>query len=93
MKIKVFEIGTTLIDADPEYQEMAVREALLGGVEGDVADTIIDYTDAERSNISGDEYAIVHEDDGTVLWQGWLTGVVDVTCPPQAAEYLAGLRS
>lgn len=90
MKIKVIEIGSTLVDADPEYQEPVVRAALDAG--GDVADAIIDYTDSERSNISGDEYAIVHEDDGTVLWQGWLTGADDEACPPQAVEYLASLQ-
>lgn len=90
MKIKVIEVGSTLIDADTEYQEPVVRAALEAG--GDVADTIIDYTDCERSNISGDEYVIVHEDDGTVLWQGWLTGQGDdVPCPPQAADYLRAL--
>jgi hypothetical protein len=90
MKIKVIEIGSALFDADPEYQEAAVRAALEAG--GDVADTLIDYTDCERSNISGDEYAIVHEDNGAVLWQGWLTGGRDeAPCPPQALDYLAGL--
>lgn len=91
MKIQVIEIGTTLIDADPEYQEPVVRAALEAG--GDVADTIIDYTDSERSNISGDEYAIVHEDDGTVLWQGWLTGDQAAETPVQALDYLASLPS
>ena len=89
MKVQVFEIGSTLIDADPEYQEPAVRAALDAG--GDVADAIIDYTDSERSDISGDQYAIVHEDDGTVLWQGWLTGDPDAVLPVQATEYLASL--
>ena len=88
MKVKVFEVGSTLIDADPKYQEPAFREGLSGGF---LATAIIDYTDAERSDISCDEYAIAHEDDGTLLWQGWLTGDDDAPAPQQAMDYLAGL--
>ena len=89
MKIKVFEIGDTLFDADDEYQEPGIREAIDGN--GSPADVIVDCTDTERSNISGEEYAVVHEDNGTLLWHGWLTGYRERPAPPQALEYLAGL--
>lgn len=79
MKIKVYSRGTTDIDADGEYQEPAIREALAAG--GDVGSEIIDCTDTERSDISHDEYAIVTEDDGTELWRGWLTGDPDAPAP------------
>lgn len=88
MRIQVFKIGSTLIDADPEYQEPAFREALAAGHLGE---TIIDYTDSARSDISCDEFAIVHEDNGTVLWQGWLTGDDDAPFPQQAVDYRAFL--
>jgi hypothetical protein len=87
MKIKVIEVGSTLIDADEEYQVPAIRAALDGG---DVADVIIDYTDSERSNISGDEYAIVCEDNGVLLWHGWLTGLDEGTSPPPQAQAWLG---
>jgi hypothetical protein len=89
VKIQVFEIGSTLIDADAEYQEPDIRQDIRTGA--DVAGTIIDLTDTERSDISGEEYAIVHEDDGAVLWQGWITGDPAAATPPQALDYLTGL--
>jgi len=89
LKIKVIEIGGTLFDADEEYQEPAIRAALEAG--GDTASVITDYTDTDRSDISTDDYAVVHEDDGTLLWHGWLTGGRERPAPPQALEYLAGL--
>lgn len=91
MKIKVIEVGSTLIDADPAYQEVAVRATLDAG--GDVGDVIVDYTDAERSNISCDEYAIVCEDDGALLWHGWLTGDRNAEPPPQAHAWFAGMSA
>lgn len=90
MKIKVFEVGETLIGADPDYVEAPIRAAL---ADGDVADAIIDYTDAERSNISCDEYAIACEDDGVLLWHGWLTGDPAAPPPPQAQAWLTGMSA
>ena len=91
MKIKVFEVGETLIDADPDYTERAVRAALS---DGDVADAIVDYTDTERSNISCDEYAAVFEDNGALVWHGWLTGLgADVPPPAQARHWLTGMSA
>lgn len=84
MKIKVFSRGTTDIDADAEYQEPAIREAIEDGC-NDVGSQIVDYTDNERSDISHDEYAIVTKDDGTELWRGWLTGNPDAAAPAEAA--------
>lgn len=91
MKIKVIEVGSTLIDADPEYQEPAIRAALDAG--GDVGDTIIDYTDTDTSNISCDKYAIACEDDGTLLWHDWLTGDRNAEAPPQARAWYAGMSA
>lgn len=90
MKIKVIEVGACLIDADGEFQEPAVRAALKFG---DVAGIITDYTDTERSNISTDDYAIACEDDGTLLWHGWLTGARDAEPPPQALHWLDGMSA
>jgi hypothetical protein len=80
MKIKVYSRGETDIDADAEYQEPAIREAIEDGC-NDVPSAIIDYTDNERSNISHDEYAVVTEDDGRWLWRGWLHGGQDEAEP------------
>jgi hypothetical protein len=86
VKIMVFEVGSTLIDADGEHQESAIRAALDAG--GDVADIITEYTDTERSDISTDDYAIACEDDGVLLWHGWLTGGRERPAPPQAQPWL-----
>lgn len=88
MKIHVTSQGKTVIDADLVYQEPAVRTVIndmaAGSATGyDVASTIMDYTDTDKSNISHDEHAVVTEDDGTVLWSGWLTGNPDAA-PPDA---------
>lgn len=84
MKIHVISTGKTTIDADRDYEEPPIRAALeelaeLGPDETgrylpDVAVAIVDHTGSERSDISHDEYATVTEDDGTVLWSGWLDG-------------------
>jgi hypothetical protein len=81
MKIKVICVGETEFTADPEYCEPPVREAIAGGDRDDVASTIVDYTDTERSNVSCDEHATVTADDGTVLWAGWITGDPDAPAP------------
>jgi hypothetical protein len=80
MKIKIYSRGETDIDADGEYQEPVIREAITEGSR-DVASTITDYTDSERSNISHDEYAIATEDDGRELWRGWLQGDMAAPAP------------
>jgi hypothetical protein len=79
VKIKVISEGETVIDADTEHQEPAIRAALTSlsceeAADDYVASTIIDYTDSERSNISHDQHATVTDDDGTVLWEGWFDG-------------------
>jgi len=91
LKIKVFEVGAALIDADDEYQEPAIRAALEAG--GDVADVIADYTDTDRSNISTDDYAVVFEDDGTLLHHGWLSGDRNAEPPPQARRWFAEMSA
>lgn len=91
MKIKVFEVGETRIDADEEYQEPAIRAALEAG--GDVADTIAECTDTDTSNISTDDYAVVFEDRGTLLWHGWLSGDRGAEPPPQARRWITGMSA
>ncbi len=98
MKIEVISRGTAIIDADPDYQQPPIRSALLQVANEEaapdfVASAIIDCTDSDR-DISHDEYATVTEDDGTVLWAGWLDGsdrpapdAVDAS--PGAPVYLA----
>jgi len=91
LKIKVIKVGVTLIDADETYQEPAIRAAVAAGK--DAADVISEYTDTGRSNISYDEYAVVCEDDGTLLWHGWLTGDRDAEAPSQARRWFAGMSA
>lgn len=92
MKIKVWSRGETEIDADAEYTEPAIREALNALAAGaetepgcDIANTIVNHTDTDKSNISHDEYAIVTEDDGTELWRGWLIGDPEEPAPEGAS--------
>ena len=84
MKIRVYSRGGTDIDADGEYQEPMIREAI--DQRGDVASVIVDYTDSERSDISHDEYAVVTGDGGLELWRGWLTGDPAEAPPAEAAH-------
>lgn len=86
MNIDVYSRGFTRINVDPEWQEPGIRSEIRLAVAGEVASEIIDCTDTERSNISHDEYAVVTEDDGTVIWQGWLTGDKDAPPPAEALQ-------
>jgi hypothetical protein len=90
VKINVTSTGKTTIDADATWQEPQIRAALRQLANEDAADDyvaseIIELTDSERSDISHDEYATVTEDDGTVLWAGWLDGR-DEPAPEPAAD-------
>jgi hypothetical protein len=82
VKIKVFDCGGTEFTADTEYQEQVIREAIEDGC-NDVSSVIVDYTDTERSDMDHDQYVTVAEDDGTVMWCGWLGGVEG---PPPDSE-------
>jgi hypothetical protein len=82
MKITVYSRGKTQIDADTEYQDPMIREAI--DQRGDVAGVIVDYTETERSGITCDDYAIVTGDNGRELWHGWLTGNRDAPPPGEA---------
>jgi hypothetical protein len=74
VRIRVISTGTTEFEPDPEYAGPAIiREAIEDGC-NDVASTIVDWTDTERSNISHDDYVTVTGDDGTQVWEGWLGG-------------------
>lgn len=88
MKINIHSRGETEFALDGEYQEPAIREAIEDGC-NDVASAIIDNTDNERSDISHDEYAVVSEDDGTVVWSGWLDGDQETPAPDAAERALA----
>lgn len=91
MKIKVIEVGSMLIHLDEMYQEPGIRAAI--DADGDVADAIAECTDTDTSNISTDDYAVVFEDDGTLLWHGWLTGGRERPAPPQARRWFAGMSA
>lgn len=82
MKIKVIERGETEFTASTDWTDPAIREALKAGndVDDAVRSVISDTTDCERVTDS-DEYVTVTEDDGTVLWSGWLTGDKDKPAP------------
>jgi hypothetical protein len=83
MDIEVWSVGKAKFAAGTEFQEPMIREALDTG--GDVAATLIDCTDSERSDISYDEYARVTGNvPGLILFEGWLTG--DRDAPPPADE-------
>lgn len=75
MKIKVIERGETEFTASTEWTEPDIRAALGSriDVDGAVRSAIYDTTDTERDT-DPDEYITITEDDGTVLWSGWLTG-------------------
>jgi hypothetical protein len=78
VKIHVLSQGETVINADLAYQEPAIRTVIndmtVGSATGhDIASTILDCTDTERSGITCHDYAVVTEDSGKVLWSGWLT--------------------
>lgn len=81
MEIEVWSVGKTKFTADPEFQEPMIREVI--DQRGDVASTVLEYTDSQRSDISHDQYARVTGDvPGLVLFEGWLTG--DRAAPPPA---------
>lgn len=89
MEIHVISKGTTKI-SPREHQEAAViREAISAGDHARIAYVIDDQTDIERSGIRRDDYVTVTGDDGTVLWQGWVTGDRDAPAPAEALA-LAG---
>jgi hypothetical protein len=91
VRIKVFAVGSTLIDVDSDHLESTIRTALQEpGVQRDV---VADCTDAWCSDISTDDYAIVCEDDGVLLWHGWLTGAPAAPPPPQAQAWLTGMSA
>lgn len=87
MKIIVWSEGKAVINADPEYQEAPIRSVLAKVAAGEsnpewIRENILNATDTDKSNISHGEFAVVTEDDGVLLWAGWLTG--DQDAPPPA---------
>lgn len=91
MKIDVYSRGFTRIDADAQWQVPGIASAITErraaqASDADVALAILDCTDSERSDISHDEYAVVTDDDGTVIWAGWLHGDPSVPPPAEAQQ-------
>ena len=83
MKIKVIAQGETEFTPDAGYAEPAIRAAIAAGTRVELA--IMDYTDGQRDT-GTDEYIIITEDDGTVLWSGWLSGHLKDKAAPGAVE-------
>jgi hypothetical protein len=90
MKMLVIVQGRARFGLDAEFAEPAIREAIEDGC-NDVASQVIDYTDSERSDIDRDEYVTVTEDDGAVLWQGWLDSSKRDDPPPVDRDALGQL--
>jgi predicted transcriptional regulator len=86
MKIKVIERGETEFTASTEWTEPDIRAALAADdKDGNVRSAIYDTTDTERDTDT-DEYITITEDDGTVLWSGWLSGHLKDKAAPGAVE-------
>jgi len=84
VKIKVIELGDTEFAADDEFTEPDIRAALAlkdpASRDEAVRSAIYDNTDGVRDT-SPEEHITITEDDGTLLWSGWLTGDKDKPAP------------
>ena len=83
MKIRVVSEGKAEFAADSEYAEAAIRAAVSGGDAAHIRSEIMYH--AEGRDTDPDDHVTVTEDDGTVLWAGWLTGAKDRPAPAGAA--------
>jgi hypothetical protein len=93
LKIKVIERGETEFTASTEWTEPDIRAALAADDKDDnVRSAIYDTTDGERDTDS-DQYITITEDDGTVLWSGWLTGAKDKPAPDVHRDALAEIAA
>jgi hypothetical protein len=94
LKIKVIERGETEFTASTEWTEPDIRAALASDdKDGNVRSAIFDTTDGERDTDS-DQYITVTEDDGTVLWSGWLSGhLKDKSAPDAHRDALAEIAA
>jgi hypothetical protein len=69
VKIVVTRTGNTAFSPDSENGRY-IREALAAGDEKQVRYAIADATDLERSDMDTDDHIVIHDDDGTKLWEG-----------------------
>jgi len=88
MKIRVIKVADQVFTYDGQ-DEATLRQALLH--ERGVPAIVYDITDLDRSDMDGDEYLTVTEDDGTPVWSGWLGGVTGP--PPLDRDALAALAA
>jgi hypothetical protein len=87
MKIKVITSGTTQFDADAEYTEPAIRQALAAeDRDSAVRSAVMDTTDPE-CDTDDEQHITITEDDGTVLWAAWLAKYL-----PEAIEGINVVR-
>jgi hypothetical protein len=93
MEIQAWSFGKTVIEADPEFTEPAVRSAIEQATEDTVGFCIADYADTGLSNISHDRYARVLEGNGAVLWEGWLEGYQETPAQQEASRIAAALNA
>lgn len=89
MKIKVIERGETEFDAG-NWTEPELRAALAGDDKDGSVRSAIYYTTGLERDTSTDEYITITEDDGTPLWEGWLSGHLKDKPAPGAADATAG---
>jgi hypothetical protein len=78
--IKVVSKGTNDFTADADHEEPAIRAAILTGDAAHIRSEIMDYTDGREPE--HEEYVTVTEDDGSVLWAGWLSWHLDAEPAP-----------
>jgi hypothetical protein len=80
VKIKFVTRGAGEITPDAESEEPAIRAAIETGDSRHIRAEIMDY--AEGRDADPEEYITVTEDDGAVLWSGWLSQHLDAQPAP-----------
>lgn len=85
MKIKVIERGETEFTASTEWTEPDIRAALATDDKDGNVRSAAHAWDAERDTDS-DQYIIIAEAGGAVLWSGWLSGHLKDKSAPGAVE-------
>ena len=84
MKIKFVTRGAGEITPDAESEEPAIRTAIETGDSRHIRSEIMDY--AEGRDSEPEEYLTVTEDDGAVLWSGWLSQHLDAQPAPAGGD-------
>jgi hypothetical protein len=88
VKVALTYTGTRVFDYDGEYARW-IREAVRDAQRGEAPSDLYDITDTHRSDSDPEEHLAVTDDDGTVLWSGWLG--TDLAAPGTARDQLAAL--